>query len=101
MVQGDEYYVYLNIRYRDTIITSSVISDVIVKIGSVVKSFVGGGVLFDATTSKWKIKLAQGETLNMKNVNYQVQVKFSNGYIVNSKPAQMRVTEGIIKETYS
>lgn len=100
IVQGDAYVLPIVISAGDTIITDSIATAVRIKVGKYSASWPGGKISY--SSGRWLFPLTQEQTqkLSPGKDEYQVQVQFSKGETVGTKPMPIGVIKSVLRGTF-
>lgn len=96
--QGDQYSIPFTIRRRDEIISPEDITDVVIAIGDLARSYKDGDLSY--SEGKWFFPIYKQETLKMpEDVSYQIQLHFGKD-IIHSKeyPIKRKKILSVLKE---
>ena len=81
IMQGDSYPIYIDLLQDGSPLKPHMIDDLAVYVGeSLSKTYSGGGVAFEHTTSRWYIRPTQAESFALEEGVYDVivRVKYKN-----------------------
>ena len=81
--QGDQYSIPFLIRHGGEIVTPDTVTDLVIAIGEVVRSYSDGTLSY--FEGKWMFPIYKQETLKMpEGVSYQIQIHYGKD-IIHSK----------------
>ena len=98
MMQGDSYKLKVEILSPDqTALTPEDLKDVEITIGSLVRTYSAGGIIYE--NGEWLIPLTQKETfkLPVPHVNVQVRVKWADGNVEGQPLGKIFINESLSK----
>lgn len=97
IVQGDAYVLPFSIRAGETLITPSMVTDVIVQFGTIQRTYSNNEVVY--VNGQWGIPLTHEETLQMNGMTgLQVEVQFEGGIRKRSRLMFEVIEPTIIEE---
>ena len=98
MMQGDSYGIPIELLYEDdSAITTEDVINVEVVIGTIIKTYASGEVLF--TNGQWIVTLSQEETFKFPStyVSAQVRLVFRDGSVKGASLGKVHVLESMSK----
>lgn len=100
IVQGDAYVLPIVITAGNVLITDQIATAVRIKVGKYSAIWPGGKISYSA--GKWLFPLTQEQTQNLSpgKDEYQVQVQFSGGETIGTKPAPIGVIKSVLRGTF-
>ena len=101
MMQGDSYGIPIEIKQKDgEVVTPTVVEDVEIAVGHIIKTFKTGGVGYDATEGKWVFILTQEESFKLpaSTVKAQVRVMWDETHVEGASLGYIDVEESLSKE---
>ena len=98
IMQGDSYPLVFNIHQGELTIDDSVVADVEIAVGDVIKTFKNGEIYY--SDGKWYFPLTQEQTFKMSDFRkpVRVRVKFSNNSVVGATAKSICIEESTSKE---
>lgn len=95
---GDSYILPIQLKQSDNYVTPSVVDDVRIQIGNVLRSYSDGTLTFNGADNTWLYLLTQEQTANPQFGILQGQVRLiKDGGIYNSRNFTFVVENSIIK----
>jgi hypothetical protein len=102
MMQGDSYYVFIEMTQYEEILLPETVDDLEICVGEALRYSVSGGTVgFDTASQRWFFRPTQEETLSLDPGQYNVivRVKYANDPLSDVKGVP--VGRIIISDTYS
>lgn len=90
MMQGDSYYVFINMTQQEQVLLPEIVDDMEICVGEDLRYTVSGGTVgFDTESQQWYFRPTQEETLSLDPGQYTVivRVKYAGGAMSDVKGA--------------
>ena len=96
ITQGESYPIFINIKQDGVQLTPDMIQDLKICVGNLHYTYLGGGVMYDASRLSWYINPTQQETLSLDKGKNEIcaHVKYQDGTVIIDDLGILAVAQG-------